>query len=350
VETTFKDFDTVYHVGVTKPVVTWQPNGSSANFDIKVHGSATTNSVLPNVVFDVDQNVTMNFDSGSGQLWLAPGSLKVTVHVSGLGHAEIANAIAPRVSAEVKSRVALACSQAQPELDAMTARTQVLIEQLRTLDANADAQINQAQFVADGIVLRGDIFLTSRRAPVVQSKKTAEEDGHTAFQSWIPGGRIDSFEWSWTWSGASTPPGKATRDDRFLLRRPRAQTGRWGVSVALTTPVPGIDGWGVVCLRIKGVRIDATTGRQHAADLCRSDLEFGDRAGVEARLATMRKVRRGAGLAGVVPRRKVGGRRPAPAGRGRTFCERNRHRSVRERRRARRMVAGTWDAKRVGFA
>jgi hypothetical protein len=144
-------------------------------------------------------------------------------------------------------------TQAQPELDAMIARTQILIDQLRTLDGKADAQINQALFVADGIVLRGDIYLTSRRAPVVQSKKTAEEDGHTAFQSWIPGGRIDSFDWSWTWSASDAPPGKTTREDRFLLRRPRAQTGRWGVSVGLTAPVPGIDGWGTVCLRIKGV-------------------------------------------------------------------------------------------------
>jgi hypothetical protein len=94
---------------------------------------------------------------------------------------------------------------------------------------------------------------------VVLHDKTPEQDGYSALESWIPGGRIDRFEWAWTWSGQSQPE-RATFDDRFVLRRPPGQTGRWGIALGLQTPLPGLDGRGRVCLKVKGVHVDATTG------------------------------------------------------------------------------------------
>jgi len=75
-----------------------------------------------------------------------------------------------------------------------------------------------------------------------------------------PGGRIDSFTWKWTWGGAKTGD-SATRTDRFLLRRPRAARSKFGgFSLGPTEPLPGIDGSGVLCLTIRGVRTNAITG------------------------------------------------------------------------------------------
>ena len=85
--------------------------------------------------------------------------------------------------------------------------------------------MDQAEFVSHGIVLRGWIALSGRQGVVVKSEKTYQQDGYSALQSWIPGGRIDKFEWSWTWA-ASGETGKATHDDRFVLRRPQGKTGR----------------------------------------------------------------------------------------------------------------------------
>ena len=369
------DIDTVYHASVTPPVVTWEPQSSYAVFTVKVHGSAVTRSVLPNVVFDVDQKVILNFDAGTGRFWLAPGTLSVTVHASGFGSGAIIDAVQPHVTDAVRPLVTNACAQAQPELDAMTSRTPALTEQLRTIDPQASARLDRAQFVPAGIVARGTIGLGARRGPVVLSEKAAEQNGHSAFQSWIPGGRIDSLEWSWTWFTKGLDPGKATHEDRFLLRRPHARPGRWGVSATFTTPLPGIDGSGHVCLRITGVQVDANTGQLvpvqsvkqctrfgidvgdsttleqkpfprllyrepelslkaqfperalvragagHDATtaantllvLRRRDLESRDRPFIERRLGRVPTVRRGTGPARAVQRREVGRRRAAVA-------------------------------------
>jgi hypothetical protein len=253
------DISTVYRVSVDPPTVEWQPHGNFAVIKIKFSGSAKTDSVLPNATFDVDQDIVLNFDAGGEVLWLSRGSGNVRAHSDGVGSNIVADNVSKAVGKAVQSRVDAACSQAQPTLDAMIGRKQELIDQLRTLDPNADAYFNQAVFVRDGIILRGVIPLSSRVAPVGNYDKTLEQDGFTALESWIPGGRVDKIEWSWTWAGGD-PPGKANYEDRFVLRRPAGIRGRWGVGVALRQPLPGLDGNGSVCVKIRGVRVDSVTG------------------------------------------------------------------------------------------
>ncbi|MBA3356626.1 MAG: hypothetical protein H0U18_11970 [Pyrinomonadaceae bacterium] len=268
------DIDTVYHAGLHPPKVAWQAHGSYAVFNIKVSGWATTRSILANATFDVEENIFLYFDSGAGRLWLSPGSPGVKVHSSGLGSGEVASAVRDAVVKAVGPIVTAACAQAQPTLDGMTTRTQELSEQLQTLDDQATLGLDQAQFVKDGIVLRGWIGLESRHGLMVKFKKTVQQDGHSALESWIPGGRIDKFEWSWTWTG-SGKPGKATYDDRFLLRRPGGRVGRWGMALDLQMPLPGLDGWGTVCLKIKGVRVDSVTGQLVAVESTKRCTRFG---------------------------------------------------------------------------
>jgi hypothetical protein len=263
------DIDTVYRVATNPPVIEWHPHGSFAVIKIKVSGSATTQSILPNATFSVDQDITLNFDSGSESLWLGVGSRKVDAHGSGPFGGLIEDTVKKGVESAVKPLVEGAVAAAQPQLNAMIGRKQELITQLRTLDAQANARFADAVFEWEGMTLRGRISLSARRAPSVFFEMTAEQDGFTAVKSWIPGGRIDKFYWTWGWFNGGQP-GSTTLDDRFVLKRPHGRVGKWGQSINLSMALPGLDGSGRVCLQIRGVQMDPTTGefRTVSASYC----------------------------------------------------------------------------------
>ena len=101
----------------------------------------------------------------------------------------------------------------------MINRKSELDTQLRTFDDQAATRFDSAEFIDEGMVLRGTVFLTYLRSPETSFERALGEDMYTAFQSWIPGGRIDQFRWSWTWYQDGTP-GNMKNKDMFLLRRP----------------------------------------------------------------------------------------------------------------------------------
>ena len=254
------DIDTSYQVTVDPPTATWEAHDSYALIKVKVHGRAHTGSILADATFDVAQDIVMGFDAGSGTLTLSPGGASVTVHAGGLYHNTVRSAVQSGIEAQLPGVVQAACNQAQPQLAGLATRTQDLTQQLQTLDAAASVALDSAVFSVYGIVLRGTIGLGRRAAPMVQFEKLADGSAFSALHSWIPGGRIDRFDWSWSWSSWATgTPGAAVRDDRFLLRRPAAPPSRWGL-VGGTRPLPGLDGMGTVCLRVSGVRTDAVSG------------------------------------------------------------------------------------------
>jgi len=255
------DIDTVYRVSVSPPVVEWHPFGHYAVIRVRASGGARTNSILADATFDVAEDIVVNFDGGAERLSLSAGSPYVKVNASGLGHGTVAGAVKNAVVSSVKAIANAACAQAQPHLDAMIARKQELISQLRTIDDQCDAHVDLAEFVIDGMVLRGTISVAARKPALLKFDETVEEDGYSAFLSWIPGGRVEQLVWSWTWFD-SGQPGQATQGDRYLLRRPPAKQSHWGAMVGLggTTPLPGLDGSGRICLTIKGVRVDRYTG------------------------------------------------------------------------------------------
>ena len=265
---------TVYHVGVHPPSIKWIPYGSHAVLEIKFSGWAKTNSVLADATFDVTQNITLYFDDG---LKLSPWSPGVKVTAKGLGASDfdldlgfvdlgyegVATRVKKHLLATIPAMVGAACNDAQASIDKIAQETEGLKTQLQTLDAHATVGWDSAEFVAAGVVMRGTIGVAPRRAVVVLQEKTAAGDAHSAIESWIPGGRIDRLEWSWTWSGTGTS-GKATFTDRFLLRRPYQSASRWGMvvgAIGTRTALPGLDGWGTVCLRITGARVDPVTGQ-----------------------------------------------------------------------------------------
>jgi hypothetical protein len=267
------DIDTVYRVNISPPTIEWQAHTSFAVIKIKLSGSAETDSILPNATFDVEQDIVVNFDAGSETLWLSPGSRTVKTHSSGLGSGEVANAVNGALHKAVDGVVSAACADAQPSLDALVAHKQELIDQLKSLADQADAWLDTALFLPEGLILRGTIGLAPRKAPVASFAMTAEEDGFSAGESWIPGGRIDKLEWSWEWATLN-PPGTSTWADRFILRRPGGTIGTWGM-VDVPSPLPGLDGSGSVCLKVKGVRVDSITGELVPVESTRRCTRFG---------------------------------------------------------------------------
>ena len=273
VSTPLGDPETIYTVGVHPPSVQWIPHGSYAIFKVRISGWANSPDFLfPNVTFDIDQDIVLNF--GDGSLWLSPGSLNVSPHAGGPLGGMVEDRVRPRIINMVKPMVQTACDNATPGLNGLTQQTGQLGDRLKSLDAAASAALHWAEFVPDGIMLRGTIGVSPRRKVVIKQETTAAGDAHSALDTWIPGGRIDRFEWSWTWAG-SGETGSKVHTDRFLLRRPQAKESRWGVAIGLNDPLPGLDGWGRVCLRVIGAVVNPVTGQFETVVSERRCVKFG---------------------------------------------------------------------------
>jgi len=118
----------------------------------------------------------------------------VTVHVN----APLSAFVEAKAKATFVEQRDAALQQVQPTLQGVLGQKQKLIDLLRTVDPAADAQFQSADFSQDGMVLRGGVSL-----PIGGSMQaTFEElpgDGYTAFESWLPGGRITGYRWNWYW-------------------------------------------------------------------------------------------------------------------------------------------------------
>jgi hypothetical protein len=165
----------------------------------------------------------------------------------------------PELTALLITHIDSALKQLGNQLSLKKARED-MVEQLATIDPGPAAQFEEVVYSPAGIIVRGRIHLSPRRPAVAVFEMAPGVNGFSAFESWIPGGRIDSLEWSWRWWNEGSPAGTSIKSDRYLLRRPAAKKSKFGALVGLTEPLPGLDGPGRVCLTIKGVRVDPATG------------------------------------------------------------------------------------------
>ena len=224
---------------------------------VTLKGQARTSRAEFNLDFEVTQFVSLSFDGASEQFTAAPlGAAGVKVFGT---FAAVAEPYArPRIQAEVASQVQAAIGGIAASLT-LADRKSELITQLQTIDEQADAWFDEAVFTADGVSVRGHIALSPRRPPAPSFSRDQEE--YTALDSWIPGGQIDSFAWSWTWFNNAGASGSDTRSDRFVLRRPPASgRGKFGIKLGVHHPLPGLDGMGQVCLAIRGRHVHPVTG------------------------------------------------------------------------------------------
>jgi hypothetical protein len=237
----------------------WIPilNISAGIITISVTGQALTQNSAFNITFSATQIVVVTFDPSS-EKFVVNVSGSPTVQVQPQAYEKYAKS---RIEQQIKPQVEGAVNQIVSQLD-LSARKTELIEQLKTLDDQADARFDEGVFGPDGVIVRGRIFLSPRRRPVSAFDKTVELDGFTALESWIPGGGISKFEWSWRPFDGSGESGGLTEDDRFILRRPAAAggVGKFGIALGLKTALPGLDTTGRICLKVTGMQTDPNTG------------------------------------------------------------------------------------------
>ena len=112
---------------------------------------------------------------------------------------------------------------------------------LDTFDPSALVSYTGVEITADGVIVRGEISSVARRAPVVDIAETHQSTAFTAFESWMPAGRIERFIWSWVehsrfnvWEGVEK---SFTDEHRFIFPKPAGATQL-----------------GQICLRIEGTQ------------------------------------------------------------------------------------------------
>ncbi len=252
---------------------------------VTIKGQARTSKPVFNWDFDITQLLMLTFDSPSESFVISVvGSADVHVHGT------FASVIEPVARPNIQKQIAVSFQNAAASLAgslSLTGRKDELITQLRTIDDQADAWFENAVFSADGVTVRGRIALGGRRAPVRAFAITAAKDGYTAFDSWIPGGRVDSLGWSWKWLNNAGDPGSETLTDRYILKRPGGTAhGRFGAVLDLHRPLPGLDGMGQVCLVVQGVQVDSVSGALVPVSTARTCKRFG----FDIRLATPDRV------------------------------------------------------------
>jgi hypothetical protein len=193
-----------------------------------------------NSTLSIDQLLMLQFDMTGERLWLsALAEPNITMDYNGPFATGVKSLARESISREFKTLLATHLNQAQSELDKLGAggKKANLIEQLRTIDAAANASFVDAAYPIEGVVLRGSIQLSHRHAPRATFEKGDAGQYFDAIESWIPGGRVDSFEWSWRWfadpvHAAPGTTGSRSEADTFLLRRPHGGRNRYGLNRA----------------------------------------------------------------------------------------------------------------------
>lgn len=256
--------DITWRITIASATVSWTGGvipllGFSAGLlTVTVAGQARTQKPQYNWDFTATILILVNFDAAREGFTFTPVGTP-TVAITGPFAPTVRAQAQAEVEKQIRGQVAGIVGRFAGTLD-IGVRKDDLVRQLQTLDPLAQVSFDEAVSSPDGVVARGRIALSPRRGPVHHLAQ-AGADAFTALESWIPGGRIDSHRWSWQWFNAGGPPGAATGTDSFLLRRPRAtQLGKFGASVGLRQPLPGLDGSGRVCLEVVGHRVDAVSG------------------------------------------------------------------------------------------
>jgi peroxiredoxin len=193
----------------------WAPNGFVSFKQLvrlRLDTSAQTVSLERAGEPDVDES------------WFIPHGTAVNVVKSEIDNALSANAVSiRRIFTDAKSK---------------------LVNGMKTFDPFARASYTAVQITPDGVIVRGEIGSIARRAPVADIAETHQGAAFTAFESWIPAGRIDRFIWSWVEhsrldiSILSGTERSFTDEHRFILPKPA-----------------GITDISQICLRIEGTQI-----------------------------------------------------------------------------------------------
>ena len=243
---------TVYHASLSSVSLTWKAGA----IDLSGHVDLKTRSIAPNLSFDFAQTITLALDVPSQ-----------TVKVVPVGDPVISNASTGVPTGQVAARIKDGRYGVLSKLSLQVVndvRNQ-LLSSLKRFDNFADVAYATIEVTPDGIILRGAIGPNGpgwRLDPVVDFDLAADGKSFTAFNSWIPGGRIDAYRWTWPVGGSagaivSVKVGHNSDEnafDRFVLPTP-----------------PDVAATGRICLRIEGTRTlpDGSEEQVTAGETCK---------------------------------------------------------------------------------
>jgi hypothetical protein len=239
---------TVYHGQVNQASAVWVPQDTSAQILLDASGHAHTDSILPDFNFRISQPLRLQFDPISESLTLTTEPTTVSVVGSVSLPGGVWQVIAQDVGTNVQqaANAAIADPAVQSALSSLSSGASEVADQVKGLDAQADAHFDQASFYLSGIVFRGTISVAPRAWPVTIAHKVDDET-FSAIDSWFPGGTISALEWSWSFPSTGAT-GHQVFSDRWVLRN--EEVG----------PVPGLNGEGRLCLKLWLTTIDPVTG------------------------------------------------------------------------------------------
>ncbi len=240
---------TTYTVTFDVAEATW----TNGKIRIYVQGKAETPAWwAPNVGFKIEQNITFQFTPGTQDLKVVPvGQPAVDVNASGPLGGWVKTLAAPKVRKEFEVEREKALAAANSQIEQVLKGEGSPKNALKSLYPARDYLQYTSLDVDpnDGLILRGQLTARTPAPVVVQFNERGEGSGFSALQSWIPGGTIERFVWTWVIGGSKNMPwqqktGTHTDEHRFVLRFAPDRTDE---------PVP--TGAHQMCLRVVGNQV-----------------------------------------------------------------------------------------------
>ena len=118
---------------------------------------------------------------------------------------------------------------------------------LKPFDGAARSRYTSVDFQPTGVILRGKIDLKAR--PPVHVEFSPTPGGYTALETWIPGGTVHQYLWSWT---MPVRPEKATKVFPEVEFYSKVVRDRFMFAEHLPTEASP------VCLRVQGTQVSST--------------------------------------------------------------------------------------------
>jgi peroxiredoxin len=218
-----------YHASLTYLNATWKPGGIDISGKIHLH----TNSVFPDYDLEFTQTLTVVLDVASQTLSIQPvGGTTVT------GPSFLVNMAATDITKQRDAALITASSALQAKFSEVRGRFQAGLD---AFDHHAASgfRFTSVEVTPDGLILRGELGHAGRTDPIVSYSAVGDGSVYSAFQSWVPGGRIHKFNWSWAEGPVFRSQVKfASETHRYLLPTP-----------------PAVAGGARICLSVEGSRL-----------------------------------------------------------------------------------------------
>lgn len=151
------------------------------------------------------------------------------------------------------NRDAALAKVSKPVSDLLGKTRASLNQALAQFDPSASARYTTSTITPDGVIVAGEIATQYHYAPIRQFAETADGTGFTAFSSWIPGGRILNYHWSWVESRVFTTEGGQEWTIPWFAKVRSVDEPHW-----FLLPKPDkVTSPSQICLLIEGTQVSA---------------------------------------------------------------------------------------------